>query len=130
MCFVGESPAPIVKRFFVLLLIATSALAQKKPSIDPITSLNLRWTTYQNGWADLSFSLHNNTQEDVKNVKYRIVFYDRNREPIHYEDGTIQEIPAKLSVQRVHKILLGGVSLKESTASIKVVIRSFEKEGQ
>jgi hypothetical protein len=64
--------------------VPASPKSKPTPKPTPISAYNFRWTTYQNGWAELSFSLRNNLKTDVKNVKFRVIFFGRDGEPIHY----------------------------------------------
>ena len=92
-------------------LLVCSCLAsggqQKPPSKQaaPITAYNYQWTTFQNGSADLSFSVRNNTKSVVKDVKYRLVFLDRNGNPIHYEERAVYQIEPGLAVMETVNIV-------------------------
>jgi hypothetical protein len=94
----------------------------------PISAYNFRWTTYDNGWAELSFALRNNTKTDVKNVKLRVIFFGRDGEPIHYQEAEVLEtIPTGLAVQKTINVMEGGLNLFHSTAQTKVKILSFDE---
>ena len=92
----------------------------------PIVAYNYQWTTFQNGSADLSFSVRNNTKALVSNVKYRLVFLDRNGDPINYEEGTIAEIEPGLAVMETKNIFSGGLNLRNSTARFRFDVLSHE----
>lgn len=109
----------------------TPAFGQEKKQQtprSPITASNYRWTTYTNGWAELSYSLKNNTRFKVKNVKHRVVLYGRSGEPIHYEEpyDTTFEIAPGLAVTRTIHIMEGGLNIYHSTASIRVEILAYD----
>ena len=123
-----------LRLFSAFVLLATPCLAAqqqkspaKKPKLAPITASNYQWTTYKNGWAELSFSLRNNTKSEVQKVKYRVIFYRRNGEPIHFEDGDVLGgIPPGLAVQETKTIMEGGLNLYHSTAKLRVEIISYD----
>jgi integrase len=87
----------------LLVLFVGAANAQAKPApkekTPSITAYDYRWTTFQNGFADVSFAVRNRTTKDVTKVTFRLIFYDGNGEPIHYEDCYEGLIPAGLAVQ-------------------------------
>ena len=93
-----------------------------------VTASNFRWTTYTNGWADLSYSLRNNTDVDIHNVKYRVIFYGAKGEPIHYEEPYqgAREIPAHLAVTETVTLMEGGLNIYHSTVSLRVQILSYD----
>jgi hypothetical protein len=96
----------------LFLFLTSAALAQRttpktKPR-PPVSGLNFRNTTYRNGWCDITFSLRNNTDQDLTKVKYRLVFYNKDREAIHYRDGVSGEIPAGLAVQQKLMLMNDG----------------------
>jgi hypothetical protein len=105
----------------------TAKQPETKPKLEPITGFNFKWTTYQNGWADLSFSLRNNTRNDVKNVNFRVVFYNAGGEPIHFEEDSASDtIPPGLAVQKTIRIYEGGLNLYHSAARMRVVVLSID----
>jgi hypothetical protein len=62
-------------------------------------------------------------------VKYRVIFYGRSGDPIHYEDGEVLgSIPAGLAVQETIKIMDGGLNLFHSTARMRVQILSYDSD--
>lgn len=113
----------------LLTCLCTSGLGQQKLPTSkkpPITASNYRWTTYQNGWVDLSCSLHNNTKNDVHKVNYRVIFYGSNGEPIHFEEGWAGRIPAGLAVMETVTLMDGGLNIYHSTARLRVEVLSYE----
>ena len=107
----------------------TCVFAQKKPvpvAKKAITASNFRWTTYQNGWVDLSYSLRNNTKADVTKVTYRVIFSDQSGQPIHFEDGLAGNIPAGLAVMETVKLMDGGLNIYHATAHLRVDVLSYE----
>ncbi len=107
----------------------TCVLAQQKPvpsTKKAITASNFRWTTYQNGWADLSYSLRNNTKTDVTKVTYRVIFSDQSGQPIHFENGYTGSIPAGLAVMETVKLTDGGLNIYHATAHLRVDVLSYE----
>jgi hypothetical protein len=120
-----------VPLLFCCFVISVGA-QQKRPVAkkDPITGGNFRWTTYTNGSADLSYSLRNNTKNEVTKVNCRVIFYGAGGEPVHYEDGYVASIPAGLAVMETVNIFSGGTNLYHSTVRIRVEILSYEGKPQ
>ena|ERR1700676_2988246 len=122
----------ILRASFCALLITccfTFVLAQQKPvpvAKKAITASNFRFTTYQNGWADLSYSLRNNTKTDVTKVVYRVIFSDQSGQPIHFEDGYAGNIPAELAVMETVRLTDGGLNIYHATAHLRVDVLSYD----
>jgi hypothetical protein len=65
---------------------------------------------------------------DVHNVKYRVVFYGANGEPIHYEEPYegASEIPAHLAVTETVRLMEGGLNIYHSTVRLRIQILSYD----
>jgi hypothetical protein len=115
----------------LLTTCCLTVLAQQKvpAAKKAIAASNFRWTTYQNGWVDLSYSLRNNTKTDVTKVVYRVIFSDQSGQPIHFEDGYAGNIPAGLAVMETVRLMDGGLNIYHATGHLRVDVLSYE-EGQ
>ena len=57
---------------------AHGPVLKSKPHSRPaFVSSNFFWSWYENGLTTFTFSLKNQTGHDVKNVNYRVLFFDR-----------------------------------------------------
>ena len=76
----------------------------------------------------LAFSLKNNLRSTVKNVNYRIIYYDTNREPIDYVDqNLLYSIPGNLAKRATHFPSYSVRSLlKNPKDQIEIRVLSFE----
>src|ERR1700687_1354574 len=106
----------------VLVCIAFPLAGQQKSSAKKatITGGGFRWTTYTNGSADLSYSLRNNAKTEVTKVNCRVIFYGSGGEPVHFEDGYVDHIPAGLAVMQTVNLYQGGTTLYHSTVRMRV----------
>ena len=116
----------------VFLLFAGVVQAQKphKPAAtkprDPVAGTNYQWRHDSHGQNYLSFSVRNDLDIDLVSVKYRIIFYDKNREPVDYLDGEVQRIPAGLAVHQEQLVPGATFDRWKDDGSFRLIITSKE----
>jgi hypothetical protein len=137
---------PTVAWFFFCVLILTansvalandtqsqsSAPKKAKPAkSEPFVTSNYFWSWYTNGLTEFSFSLKNRSGNDVKKVRFRVIFYDRQGNQIHFQDS---ETPAYSVIpngmterESVALDIATGSSVRHLSASQKVEILGFEQ---
>lgn len=67
----------------------TKASTEEKPAAASIDSKAITAKVNKDGW-DMSYSLKNNTDEPIQNVKIRFIYYNKNGEQVHYEDSKMR----------------------------------------
>ena len=79
---------------FVLMSVMVCAQAhaptrKNKPTPkSAFASSNYVWTWYENGLTRFTFSLKNQSGNDVKDVSFRVLFFDRNGNQVHFEESS------------------------------------------
>lgn len=106
-----------------------AARKSQQPTKQPFVSSNFFWSWYPNGLTTFSFSLKNLTGHDVKNVKYRVLFFDRRGEQIDFAESVAGRIPKGLA-QRVSVTLDldTGMSTRKLSTNQRVEILDFDQE--
>ncbi len=76
-------------------------------------------------YGDFSFSLRNQLREPVKEVRYLVIFYDRNGKPIETSEGTTvgEEIPPGLAKRETGWV---DDSVRPLTARVDIRILDFK----
>jgi hypothetical protein len=110
---------------------AHGPVLKSKPHSRPaFVSSNFFWTWYENGLTTFTFSLKNQTGHDVKNVNYRVLFFDRQGSQIHFEESSTGEDVIPSGLARRESVTLDmdtGLSTRKISTSQRVEILNFER---
>lgn len=66
--------------------VASVAKEKKNSSVENIITAKV----IDNGSLTMSYTLKNNTDEPIQNVKIRFIYYNKNGEQVHYEDSKMR----------------------------------------
>jgi hypothetical protein len=117
----------------MLFAISTSLCAQarkKKPAPKPpFVCSSFFWTWYENGLTNLSFSIKNQSGTDLKNVEFRVLFFDRFGKQVHFQESNTRDvIPTGMTERASITLDLDtGLSVRKISTTQKVEILNFEK---
>jgi hypothetical protein len=80
-------------------------------------------------YGDFSFSLRNQLREPVKEVRYVVIFYDRNGKPVETYEGTTygNEMPPGLAKRETGSV---DDSVRPLTARVEIRILDFKFAGE
>ena len=120
------------------LLISTVACAQagaqarkSKPVPKPaFVCSNYVWTWYGNGLTKFTFSIKNQSGSDVKDIYFRVLFFDRNGTQVHFEESNTGSDVLPNGLTKRESVTLDidtGLSVRKISTSQKVEILSFEQ---
>ncbi len=89
---------------------------------------NYVWSWYQNGLTTFTFSMKNQSGHDVKRVRYRVLFFDRQGSQIDFAESQTEGIPNGLAQRESVTLDFDtGMSTRKLSSSQKVEILDFKE---
>jgi hypothetical protein len=102
--------------------------SSKTPPIPAFVCSNYFWTWFQNGSTTFTFSMKNQSGHDVKTVRYRVLFFDRQGNQIDFAEGTTGPIPNGLAHRESVDLNFDtGMSTRKISTYQKIEILGFEQ---
>jgi len=100
----------------------------KPPQKIPFVCSNYVWTWFQNGLTTFTFSMKNQSGQDVKSVRYRVLFFDRQGKQIDFAEGSTGPIPNGLAHRESVELNFDtGMSTRKISTYQKIEILDFEQ---
>jgi hypothetical protein len=121
----------------LMFALATAAWPQdvkrtptrKAPSRPTFVCSNYVWTWRGNGFTTFTFSMKNQSGHDVKSVRYRVLFFDRQGNQIDFAEARTGPIPNGLAHREsVDLDLDTGLSTRKLSSYQKVEVLDLEQD--